>query len=199
MPRTVQDENGVETTVYTEEELKALEEEKTKAVSEAEEKLAALNEELSKLKEKDLNFSNLRSQKEDAEKRIDALKEEMEKRIETTKKEMQESNLKEHYTSMLDALTGGDEELKKKVEHHYSRLSDPSTDKATVEKKLKDAWALSQDRPVDRVGNAFASMGSAPIKPSASNKSWSEDEKELAQKLASAGGIKLSDDDFKNK
>lgn len=195
MPKTVTDENGNEVSVYTEDEVKALEEEKAKSVKEAEEKLEALNSELSKYKEKDLNFSNLRSQKDDAEKKIASLSKEFDERLDKAKREMAEASLKDHYDSMLSALTSGDEEMKKKVEHHYKRLSDPATDRASVEKKLKDAWALSQDRP-DTTANAFASGGSAPLKPSSSGQKWSEDEKDLAKKLAAAGGLVLDDKDF---
>jgi len=208
MPKTIVNDEGNEESVFTAEEVRALEEEKEKALQdanssleEAKKKLEETEAEMSKLKEKDTNFANLRSMKEDAEKKkeeaelkIESLKKEFEEKLEVTKKEMQENGLKQYYDSMLEALVGNDEEAKKKVEEQYGRLSDPVTDRASIEKKLKDAWALSQDRS-DLTGNAFASLGSAPLKPAA-NKKWSDEEKELAQKLASAGGMKLEETDF---
>jgi hypothetical protein len=107
-----------------------------------------------------------------------------------------QSVLKEHFDEALNQLSGGDDALKAKMEHHYSRLSDQPNNKAEIDKKLRDALALSQDR-VDGVGNAFASMGSAPIKPSSSNKTWTDEEKDFARKFAAAGGMKLDDKDFK--
>lgn len=197
MPKTMIDEAGNEIVGFTEDEVKALEEEKGKAVAEAQTKLDALNQELSKLKEKDLNFSNLRSQKDDAEKKIEAMKGDFETQIEKVKKEVHETNLKDHYSDLLSSLTGGDEEAKKKIEYHYNRLSDPATSKAEVEKKLRDAWSLAQDRPADKTSVSFASFGAAPIKPSSSNNKWTDDEKDLAKRLAAAGGLVLEDSDFK--
>lgn len=197
MPKTMIDESGNEITAFTEEEVKAFDEQKSKELTEAQQKLEALNQELSKLKEKDLNFSHLRSQKEESEKKVESLKQDFEKQIETVKKEVYESTLKDHYSSMIESLSGGDEETKKKIEYHYNRLSDAATSKAEVEKKLRDAWALSQDRPANTIANSFASFGAAPIKPISSNHKWSDDEKELGKKLAAAGGLVLKDEDFK--
>ncbi len=197
MPQTFQDAEGNEITAYTEDEVKAIEEDKANVLKEAEEKLSTINQELTKYKEKDLNFSNLRSQKDDVEKKIEAMKQETEQKIEAAKKEVHEANMKEHYQELLNSLSGGDDEAKKKIEYHYGRLSDPTTNKAEVEKKLRDAMELSRVRQANSTGNAFASSGAAPIKPSNSNRKWSEDEKELGKEFAAAGGMVLKDEDFK--
>lgn len=175
----------------------ALPPDEAKALLEEKEKLKSLEEELTKLKEKDFNFSNLRSQKEEAEKKIESIKAEFEQKIEKTKKEVLEGVLKEHYDDALAGLADGDEELKKKIEQQYSRLSDNASTKAEIEKKLRDAWSLAQAPAASpAVGYAFSSAGSAPIKPASSSKKFSEEEKAFARMMASSGGMKLDDADF---
>lgn len=197
MPGKFVGEDGSEVTAFTEQEVREMESKKDEEMRAAAEKLASLEEELSKLKEKDLNFSNLRQQKDDAEKRVDRLKAEMEEKLESTKKELFEGVLKDHYDELLAALSGGDEEAKKRIEYQYKRLSDPTASKADVEKKLRDAAALAQDRTTDRATAAFASIGSAPLKASAGGRKFTDEEKAFGKALAAAGNIKLDDEDFK--
>lgn len=192
MPQTIQQADGTEIEVFTAEEVQAKNEELMKATSEA----SKLADELSKLREKDLNFSKLREQKDDAEKRVDKLKVEMDEKLEQTKKELFEGALKDHYNDALTSLAG-DEETKKKIEYHYNRLSDKTTTKQDIDKKLRDAWALSQDKPASSMGAAFSSGGMGYVKPSSTPKTFSKEEVELGKEIARAGGLKLSDEDFK--
>ena len=198
MPQTMKDADGNEISAYTAEEVETMKTEKETALQKAQDELKAKEEALSKLKEKDLNFSNLRSQKEDAEKRIKEMSDEIKNLPEKVKGEVMQTVLKEQYNEALNQLSGGDEGLKAKIEHHYGRLSDQAGSKAEIEKKLRDALSLSQDR-VDGVGNAFASMSSAPLKPSGTDKTWSDEDKAFAKKFAAAGNLKLTDEDFKAK
>ena len=198
MPTKLRNESGEEIEAFTAEEVKTLEESKEEELKTATEQAVKLQEELNKLKDKDLNFSTLRSQKDEAEKKVKELAENLKTLPDKIKGEVMESVLKEHYLEILQNLAGGDEEAKKKIEHHYNRLSDPVDSKAAIEKKLRDAMSLSQDR-VDLTTNAFASMGSAPLKPSNTGGSFTQEEVELGKRLAAAGGLKLTDDDFKSK
>lgn len=178
-------------------EAKALEEQKSQELIKAREELKAREEELTKLREKDLNFSHLRSQKEEAEKKAETLKSEIEVKIEQVKKEVVDGVLKEHYGDALSNLASGDEELKKKIEFHYNRLNDPTSSKTEIDKKLRDAWSMAQERP-STFTNAFASSGSVSMmKPSSSGSKFTDEEKKFAQRFASAGGLVLKDEDFK--
>lgn len=179
----------------TPEEAKALQEQKEKELTEAREAAKKLEEDLSKLKEKDLNFSNLRAQKEEADKRAEELKNAMEVRVQEAKKEVLKSVLDEHYNDMLNELSGGDEELKKKIESQYMRLSDPISNKRDIERKLNDALSLSGVSRGTVSSGAFSSASSSVYKPAAPK--YSDDDREVLEKLAKAGGFKLEDKDFK--
>ena len=197
MPERVTLSDGTEKEVFTQEEVDA----KSAELRTAQEEAEKVKEELSKLQAKDLNFANLRSQKEDADKKVKALKDEVDgfgPKMEQLKKEVFEGVLKDHLDDQLTSLAGGDEEMKKKIQYHFKRLSDPATTKQEIDKKLRDAWSLAAERPAPQMGNAFASMGSAPMRPvAASSHKFSEEEKAFAKQFAAAGGIKLSDEDLK--
>ena len=190
------DSAGNKVEAVSAEELKTLEAQKNEELTKAREELKSREDELLKLKEKDLNFSNLRSQKEEAEKRVEALKAEIDVKVDKAKKEILDGVLKDHYNEALGSLAGGDEELKKKIEHHFNRFNDPGSSKSDIDKKLRDAWALSQDKP-SMSSNAFATSNSVSmLRPTATSKTFSDEEKAFAKKFAAAGGIKLEDADF---
>ena len=159
--------------------------------------LTAKEEELSKLKEKDLNFSNLRKQKEDAEEQNKALQATINEKVDAVKKEILESTVKNYYTDQLVELAGDDEELKKKIEFQYERIKDTASSKEEVSKKLRDAWTLATVDDVSAVSsNVFSSSGVSGVKPKA-KAAFSSDEKAILSKLAQAGGITLDEDDLK--
>jgi leucyl aminopeptidase (aminopeptidase T) len=189
------DAEGNEVQAVSADEVKALQEQKDQELAKMQEALKAHEEELTKLRGKDLNFSNLRTQQQEAEKKAEALRAEIDQKVVQAKKEVLEGFLADHYTEALESLAGGDEELKKKLEYHYKRLSDDATSKSSIDKKLRDAWALSQDRP-SMTSNAFATSSSAVIRPSATSQKFSDEEKAFAKQLAAAGGLNLTDDDF---
>lgn len=189
MPKEITNEDGSTTTVFTEEDVKALEDKKNQ-------ELAAAQAELAKFKDKDLNFSNLREQKEAAEKKVEALLKETDEKINSVKREIFEGVLKDHYENVINDLAGGDPEVRKKVEYHFKRLNDTATTKAEIEKKLRDAAALAEPARASGLSQAFASGGSGPIKARAIGV-FTEEQKEFAKKFAAAGGVQLSDDDLK--
>lgn len=202
-------EDGTEIDAFTAEEVEAqkqaaLEEFKTQNPDKTEEadalqaELVKANEALKKLQDKDLNFGNLRAQKETAEKKIDDLVKQIDDKIGAAKKEVLEGVLQDHYADILKSLSGDDEELKKKVEFQYKRLNDPTGTKDQVTKKLTDAWALATKTEAPNALNASVISSGGVSRPNiTSDKKFTPEEKEFAKKMATAGGITLKDEDFK--
>jgi len=202
MPQTIELADGTTTEVLTPEEIDAEKQAAIEAYKAANpdktEELTKLQEELTKLKGKDLNFENLRKQKEDAEKKIEEIIKGVPAQIETAKKEILETVLKDHYSETLKTLAGDDEELKKKVEYHYKRLADTAGTKEEVTKKLTDAYVLATkpDDPNALTSQVVSSGGVHKLNIK-TNQPFTQDEKELARKMAAAGGMTLKDEDFK--
>lgn len=208
MPIKTTLEDGSEIETYTAEELEqqreaTLEEykianpDKTAELDALQTELKKANEDLAKFKDKDLNFSNLRTQKEAAEKKIEEVAKSIDDKIALVKKEVMEGVMQDHYKETLNSLISGDEELKKKVEFHYKRLADPTITKEEVSKKLTDAYLLAtklEDQGA-LTSQILASGGSKlNIK---STQAFTADEKALLQKMAQAGGIKIEEKDIK--
>lgn len=148
MPQVIQNDAGEDVEVFTKEELDAqAETAKAEAVAAKDAELQTAQEELAKLKEKDLNFGNLRDQKDKAEQRVEALKAEVDTKIAAAEERITKGVLKDHYDGTVAALAGNDEELRKKVEFHYGRIADVATDKAGMDKKLRDAYVLATASP----------------------------------------------------
>lgn len=192
MPSTFKDAEGNDVSAFTVEEVNA----KDEAIQKANDEMARITEELNKMKEKDLNFSKLREQKDSLEGKVKQIETDFTAKLETTKKELFEGVLKDHYNDVITNLASGDEETKKKIAYHYNRLSDKAETKAEVDKKLKDAWALAQDKPASNAAAAFSSGGMGYVKPSSGTKTFSKEEVELGKAIAAAGGMKLDDKDF---
>ena len=205
LPQTIIDSEGNQVEVFTPEEVQAKVEEQKKQVEGAQ-------EELRKLKEKDLNFEKLRMNKKVAEGEI--TREELQQKIqeefakgmgeklsyarEEIKKEVVEGVNKDYYNEIVGSLSGDDEELKKKINFEYNRLKDPVNSKEDISKKLRDAYVLAS-----RVEDAGAfvpgtvSSGGASKPKFKQQGAFSADEIAFAKKLAASGGIKLTDEDLK--
>ena len=181
--------------VLSQEEAKVIQEAKEKELEEARNILKERDEELAKLKEKEINFHKLNAQKKDAERQVEAVRAEIDVRVDAAKKEVIQSVLQEHYIEAIESLSGGDDELKKKIEQQYLRLSDPTNNKSEIDKKLRDAWSLAQERP-QTFSNAFSTSSSSVFRPQSSQK-FNDDERDVLKKMAAAGGIKLTEDDLK--
>ena len=184
-----------ETTEQTTEEVDNSQEE----LKAKEQELENAKAELEKYKNKDLNFSNLRQQKEAAEAKVEELTKEMEakanevnEKIDSVKKEVFEGVMKDHYNDTIKALVGDDEELLKKVEYHYNRLADTAKTKDEVTSKLQDAWVLATKKEDTGVLNTavISSGGVKPLKIN-TNTEFSAEEKQLA------GSFGLSEEDLK--
>lgn len=210
MSQKITNDDGDEIEVFTNEELEAqkqaaIEEyktnnpDKTPELTKLQEDLKAKEEELTKLKDKDTNFSNLRTAKEKAEKEIQDLKTSIDDKIGAAKKEILEGVMKEHYNDTLKNMVGDDKELLAKVELQYKRLADPASSKEEIAKKLSDAYTLATGnaRPTVDMG-AFSSGGVGKINIPSSQTKLSPEEIEVGKKLAgSMPGMKVDDKDFK--
>lgn len=205
MPQKIINDLGEEIEVFTAEEKDAAIEgfkqanpDKSGEIEKLQTELTKTQEDLKKFQDKDLNFANLRSQKEAAEKRADDLKAEIDTKIGVAKKEILEGVMQDHYSETLKSLAGEDAELQKKIEFQYKRLGDAAATKTEVTKKLTDAYVLAtapEDR--DALNTAvISSAGVSRLNIQDKNKNFTPEEKAFAQKLAQASGMKLEDKDF---
>lgn len=148
MPKTVQID-GKDVEVYTQEEVDASRntavEDFKKAnpgaagdATKLQADLATAQEELRKLKEKDMNFGNLREIKEGLEAKITELTGQLDSKINT-------GLAARDAEAALGALAGGDAELLKKLKLHFeTTLASVKTDTPeALQEKLKQAAALS--------------------------------------------------------
>ena len=202
MSKQITDSTGADIEVFTPAEVAA---QKEAALAEfkaqnpdQKEEIEKLQAELTKLKEKDLNFSNLRAGKDDLESKVKALQAEIDQKVSIAKKEVLEGVMVDHYKDTLRALAGDDADLQKRVEFEYKRLIDPAGTKDEVTKKLQDAWVLATKPEVSNALNSsvISSGGVARIQTK-SNQSFTAEEKAFGQRLAQSGGLVLKDDDFK--
>lgn len=195
------DDDGNEIETYTVEELEAqkaaaAEEAKQAATEELEKAkadLAEATEKLTKLSDKDYNFSEVNRQKKEAERKVEEVTKSFEEKLSATKKEILDGVQQEHYGSVLSGLAGGDDELKKKIEFHYNRLADMAATKEEVTKKLTDAYTLATRKEDDGALNTavVSSGGAARITPQAGGQKLSAEEESVLQKMAQAGGMTL--------
>jgi len=210
MSQKIINDMGEEIEVFTNEELEAQKEsaiedyktnnpDKTDELTKLQEDLQTKEEELSKFKNKDLNFTNLRIAKEKAESEIDKLKTSIDDKIGIAKKEILEGVMKEHYNDTIKNLVGDDKDLLAKVELQYKRLADTASTKEEISKKINDAYILATGDVRSNVDmGAFSSGGVGRIKVDTKSP-LSQEEKDFTKKLAAAGGLKLEDKDFISK
>jgi len=193
-------EDGTEIETFSQDELEAQTQEalaeKEAEVEAAKAQLAELSEKLEKANEKDRNFAKLREQKNKAEALIEQLKQETEEKLVKVKKEILESVSKDYYNEVLNQLSGDDEELKKKIVFEYGRLSDIAGTKEEISKKLRDAYTLAARVETEGVSASVFSSGGASAPAIKRQGTFSDDEKDLARRLAAAGGLTLEESDF---
>ena len=203
MSEIITKDDGSQVEVFTAEEIQsqkdiAIEEYKTANPDKSEER-SKLQEKLKGFEDKDLNFSHLRKQKEEAEKKVEDILKGVDDKINTVKKEVLEGVMKDHYNDTIKKLVGDDKELLSKVELQYKRLGDPAGTKDEVSRKMNDAFLLATGTSQINDNSAFSSAGVGRIKVENNIQKLSEEEKQMARELAKAGGMVLTDEDFKNK
>lgn len=207
MPQTVIID-GEEKEVFTQDELEAQKNEaleqykkdnpdKTEELTKLQKELEDAKSDLDGFKDKDMNFANLRNKISEKEDRIKNLETSIDSKISTAKKEILEGVMKDHYNDTLKNLVGEDKELLDKVEFQYKRLTDTASTKEEISKKLSDAFTLATGGNKSSFNSGAFSSGGVSGKPGTTKKpKLSAEERELADKLAKAGGIKLEDKDF---
>jgi len=210
MPKIISDSTGEEVEMFTAEEIEAQKQEAIEASTgelealqkERDDKQAEIDNLTKQLEgelDKDKNFAELRKQREDLKKerdelkgKIDSIDGTIEEKVESAKSAILEGVNKDHYSETLKALVGDDEELQKKVELNYSRLTDEVASKEDITKKMTDAYRLSvEDRSPNALNTAVVSSGGAPLARPPASKAFTQEEKELAGKFG------LSDEDLK--
>jgi hypothetical protein len=109
--------------------------------------------------------------------------------------EVKRAPIIEHEGEILSNLSGGDEELKKKIKFQYDRLSDKSDSKESVTKKMNDAYLLAVGTApsIDVLGRATPAGGRGSHAPTVNNGPISSDLAELGKKMG------LSDEDMNPK
>jgi hypothetical protein len=195
--QTITNEDGTTTDVFTAEELEAQKQEAIEAYKlenpDKGDELTALQDELEKLKKKDLNFEGLRKQKTDADKKVEDILKGVDEKISTVKKEVMEGVMKDYYNETLKVLADDDEDIKKKIEFHYKRLGDVAATKEEMGSKLRDAYLLATKPTETDAFNTtvLSSGGVGRINIKNQEKKFSPEEKSLGGKFG------LSDEDFK--
>lgn len=200
MTYKITNEDGDEIEVFTPEELEA---QKLAAVDEfrkqnpdVSEDLKKAQADLEKLKGKDLNFANLRTQKEAAEKKVEEILAGVDEKVNTIKKEVLEGVMKDHYNETLRNLSGGDKEAADKIELQYKRLVGTPATKDEIAKMLQDASLLATGGQRSAVGSSAFSSGGAG-RPAVENKQpLSQEEKDFVVKMGASAGMKFEEKDF---
>ena len=209
MSEIIKREDGTEEEVFTATEIEEQKQaaiqqfqaenpDKTEELNALQEELKVANEKLAKADDKSQNFATLRKAKEEAEGKLADFTKSIDEKIALSEKRVLEGVMQDHYNDDLKALVGDDEELRKRVELEYARLSDVASTKDQITKKMKDAYILAtkQDAGDNFNANILASGGVSRLNIKPSDKSFTPEEKELAKRLARAGGIILEDKDF---
>ncbi len=192
MPEIIE-KDGVDMEVFTAEEVSARE---TAAVAtikaeldETKVKLDAVNSEMEKLTNKDHNFSNLRQQKEELEKTLSDMQTGINNKIE----EVRKAPLLKYENDIMNNLSSGDDEMKKKIKFQYDRLSDKADNEESISKKMNDAYLLAVgiSPKNDVLGRVIPSGGHGAHSPVIPASKLSDSQKELGKKFG------LTDEDMK--
>jgi hypothetical protein len=195
MPEKITRDDGTEEEVFTATEVAERETQAAAAVKAeldtTKTELSKVNEDLKKLNDKDHNFSALRSQKEELEKKIAEMGQGVTDKID----EVRKAPLNDHGNEILANMSAGDDELKKKIKFQYDRFSDKSDSKESVTKKMNDAYllAVGTSPSVDVLGRAAPAGGRGSHAPIVNNGPISSDLAELGKKMG------LTDEDMNPK
>lgn len=149
------------------------------------EKLEETNQKLSKLEKKDFDYRRLENMTEAEKEKLSAtelsLKKQQEE-LEDKQKTLETTFISDVKKDLISSLVGDDEELRKKIELNYDRLSDSSKAKSREEIKalLNDAYVMSVGiKYSNPILNANNVSGSVHVK----SEKISEDIKDFGKKL----------------
>lgn len=161
------------------------------ALAVREKELGVANEELQKYKNKDTNFKHLRDMTADEIARLTEQEKEIIRRqdkLEEDTNNFRKSTVESIKKDALDRLSGGDVELRKKIEFHYDRFAGAVEDKEAVFSRMADAARLAGNGPQSNpLLGALNMGGSGPTREEP--KDFTETDK--GKSLASALGVPL--------
>lgn len=147
--------------------------------------IAAANDKLKGYADKDFNFKRMREMTDAEKAALTASELELRQRqekLEDEQKSWRESQELAHKNDAIALLAGNDTELRKKLELHYERISDPAVTRDQIFSKMSEAAKLAgaavQSDPFNRA--ASWSGGVTPPTPSAG---LSSEQTELAARL----------------
>lgn len=188
------DEDGNPVKAFTEEEVEKIREE---TGAEFKTQLEAKEQELVKEREKEKNFQALRGQNkeltEEQKKESEDIKvtiANLESKIEAAKNEgvgLVTSNLRD---SIIEDMSGGDEDLRKAIKENYAVINKPEGTRDEIAQRVKDAYLLSLDTNDLLGGVSVAPQGPGRAVGSGGGKPKNEEVVELGRKFG------ISDDDW---
>jgi Mg2+ and Co2+ transporter CorA len=152
--------------------------------------LDTAKKELLGLNNKDINFTNLREKVTGLETKLT----DSQKAIEDANKkaiEGMQAPLNEAKDTTIAKLSGGDEELKKKIQFHFDRINDQTLTVEQMNKKVRDAYLLATEKAMDLSGQIISSAGAGMHIPLTPKKEMSAELKGFGSKLG------LTDEDIK--
>lgn len=214
MPQTIKQEDGTEVEVFTKDEVDAERDSAIEAyksenpdqsdkvqeletsLTEAKDALATAQEELKAADEKDQNFAELRKKANEAEQQLAEVTKDLDNKLAETKKsamdEVLETVNQGHFHDTLNDLSGGDKDLKEKIEKEYSALNDPATNKEEITSKLNRAYTLATGQnPNENALNTTVLSSGGVTKPQFKEQdALPEEAKELGRKFG------LKEEDF---
>jgi predicted nucleic acid-binding Zn-ribbon protein len=196
------EQDGQTIEVFTSEEVEA---QKQAALAEATKPLAdqleTAKKELEGFKNKDLNFGNLRTEKEKLETQVADLTQKIEQIPETIQQQFTEKEQAQKIDALIKKTAEGDVELEKKMRHHMETTLKgvEAKTEAEIVNKISQSWQLSTAKqPVPDVLSEVISSAGAGGMPPADNPQTSmpKELSSLAKKVAAAGGFQLTDEDI---
>jgi len=176
-------------------------------IEEKDKMIKSLEEDLTKVGDKNYNFKSLREklekteqEKKELEEKLASVDKKIEEKVNALKGELTQKEINDE----IKKLAGGDEELEKKIRYHLENFkepaeTDPDKRREQVKKQIESAFILATGgkKPESVLDKAGVSGVSSPFVPKASKgtsssvKDVSEEAKELGKKR-----FGLTDEDF---
>ena len=207
MSQIIKNDDGTEVEVYTAEELEqqkndAIEQfktenpDKTGELTTLQEELQSAQSELEKLRSVDKSVTHFKKEAQEAQKKVEEITKDIDAKINSVKREVFEGVMKDHSNEIVSSLSGGDDELKKKLQFEFDNTLKgviPTT-KEEISKKWEAAYTLVTKEAPDAVNmSVYSSGGVGRIKIGGGEQKFSAEEKDLGAKFG------LKEEDFKTK
>lgn len=183
MPKVLYDAEGNEVQVQTDEEIKAVTDEKEKEIS-------TLSEKLSKLENKEFNFKRLKDMTDAEREKLSTmelgLKQQQEK-LEDEQRTFKETQVNEYKNYAFSTLAGDDKELRAKLELHFGRIDPdkPALTQNAIMERAREAYVLATGGKSEAPSGLSMAMGlsgsGGTQKPA--GEGLTEGQKDLASRL----------------